>query len=360
MLSVSPQDQFLTIQWDADHSSNYWYAWLYDNAPQNWHESGQKLSESRAVDLHIKPLAISWSAQELHLSWDKEAIAYPLAWLKQCSFPTKENQRVLWEKLDPHQLHDYAQVLVDPAALLCCLKDVQKYGFAHIAGLPTTSGALLRLVHLFGYVRETNYGSFYDVIAEENPENLANTTLGLAAHSDNPYRNPTPTIQVLHCLKSEVKGGETILVDGFYLAENMKQEHPGYFHLLATNAMKFKFASKDQWLENRAPIFGLDLCGELVCIKFNNRSIQPFELPDELMLPFYEAYQYFENQLHDPTFQLIFKLEPGQAIIYDNERILHGRTAYSGLKVRHLQGCYADRDALYSKIRVLEERLTQI
>ncbi len=76
-----------------------------------------------------------------------------------------------------------------------------------------------------------------------------------------------------------------------------------------------------------------------------------------MMLPYYEAYQYFENLLHHPSYQLKFRLEPGQAIIFDNERILHGRTAYQRLNRRHLQGCYADRDTLDSKILILSNNM---
>jgi|TARA_B110001454_G_scaffold91195_2_gene86971 gamma-butyrobetaine dioxygenase len=38
---------------------------------------------------------------------------------------------------------------------------------------------------------------------------------------------------------------------------------------------------------------------------------------------------------------------------FDNQRVLHGRTAYT-TGARHLQGCYVDKDSLHSRIRVLE------
>ena len=45
-----------------------------------------------------------------------------------------------------------------------------------------------------------------------------------------------------------------------------------------------------------------------------------------------------------------FKLKPGDCFIVDNTRVLHARTAYSGTGSRLLQGCYADKDELLSKI----------
>ena len=53
----------------------------------------------------------------------------------------------------------------------------------------------------FGYVRETNYGRVFDVRVEAAPANLASTGLALRPHTDNPYRDPVPTVQLLHCLR---------------------------------------------------------------------------------------------------------------------------------------------------------------
>jgi alpha-ketoglutarate-dependent taurine dioxygenase len=52
-----------------------------------------------------------------------------------------------------------------------------------------------------------------------------------------------------------------------------------------------------------------------------------------------------------------FKLEPGDLFLVDNLRVLHGRTGFSAAGQRHLQGCYADRDSLYSRLAVLNRSL---
>jgi hypothetical protein len=54
--------------------------------------------------------------------------------------------------------------------------------------------------------------------------------------------------------------------------------------------------------------------------------------------------------------QLCSKQDAVAALIIDNERILTGRLPYEALKVRHLQGCFADKDALTSKIKVLKRK----
>ena len=67
------------------------------------------------------------------------------------------------------------------------------------------SGALIQIADLFGYVRETNYGKWFEVRSEINAINLAYTNLGLQAHTDNPYRDPVPTIQILYCLENSAQ-----------------------------------------------------------------------------------------------------------------------------------------------------------
>ena len=57
------------------------------------------------------------------------------------------------------------------------------------------------IVALFGYVRETVImGVFLMCAAKIDPTNLAYTRAGLQVHTDNPYRDPVPSLQLLYCL----------------------------------------------------------------------------------------------------------------------------------------------------------------
>ena len=55
--------------------------------------------------------------------------------------------------------------------------------------------------------------------------------------------------------------------------------------------------------------------------------------------------------------QVVFKLQPGELMLFDNTRVLHARKAYSASGSRHLQGAYSDLDGLYSSLRMLESNL---
>ena len=82
-----------------------------------------------------------------------------------------------------------------------------KYGFVIFKDVPTKDNFLINFANSIGSVRRTNCGEYFNVKSVPSPNDLAYTSLALAPHTDNPYRNPVPSIQILHCIENEVKGG---------------------------------------------------------------------------------------------------------------------------------------------------------
>ena len=254
---------------------------------------------------------------------------------------------------------DMARLRSDRNALRDWLFAIRRHGFAKVTGLETKPGALFGIVDLFGYVRETNYGRHFEVRTEVNPVNLAYTGLGLQAHTDNPYRDPVPTLQVLSCIENSAAGGENMVVDGFACARRLQAEDPAMFDLLADHAARFEYSgSAGVHLTSRRPMIELSPDGELVAIRFNARSAAAItDVPFEKMEAYYAAYRRFAEIIDDPAMEVTFKLAPGEAFIVDNTRVLHARKGYSGEGHRWLQGCYADKDGLLSTLAWLETNL---
>ena len=221
---------------------------------------------------------------------------------------------------------------------------------------PVADLALFQVVALFGFVRETNYGRHFEVRTEVNPTNLAFTGLGLQAHTDNPYRDPVPTVQVLYCLESSAAGGENMVVDGFRVAERLREESPASFDLLCSYCARFEYAGEDGVvLRSRRPMIELAPDGELIAVRFNNRSAAAItDVPFEKMEAYYAAYRRMGELIDDPAMEVSFRLNPGECFVIDNTRVLHARKAYSGTGTRWLQGCYADKDGLLSKLAALQ------
>ena len=251
---------------------------------------------------------------------------------------------------------DLSHLQSDKATRRTWLADIRRYGFAKVTGMTPQSGGLFDIVDLFGYVRETNYGRHFEVRTEVNPVNLAYTGLGLQAHTDNPYRDPVPTLQILACLENSADGGENMVVDGFAAARRLMAEEPAGFALLTTYPARFAYTGSDGVrLHSRRPVIELSPDGELVALRFNARSAAPVrDVPFDDVPAWYTALRRLSNIIDDPAMEVVFKLSPGEAFIVDNTRVLHARKGYSGAGNRWLQGCYADKDGLLSTLSALE------
>ena len=251
---------------------------------------------------------------------------------------------------------DFSEVENNSAAKRDWLARVARYGFGKLENGPTTDQSLMRVVDMFGYVRETNYGRHFEVRTEVNPTNLAYTGLGLQAHTDNPYRDPVPTVQVLYCLESSAAGGENMVVDGFKAIERLRAENPDWFDVLSKYCARFEYAGDASVaLRSRRPMIELAPDGQLIGIRFNNRSTAAItDVPFEDMETYYAAYRRLGEIIDDPAMEVTFRLNPGECFIVDNTRILHARKGYSGAGTRWLQGCYADKDGLLSTLAALE------
>ena len=203
---------------------------------------------------------------------------------------------------------------------------------------------------LVGHVPETNYGFVFDVRAVPQPENLAYSDLGLGLHTDNPYREPVPGFQALHTLLAAPDGGDSLFSDGFALAEHLRGTQPEAFRLLTQTPVPFWYRGTGADLYAERPLIELSCTGEIAAVAYNNRSIRPVRLPAAPCTAFYAAYRQFAALLREPRFQLRTRFANGQLVVFDNRRVLHGRTAFVAAQhPRHLQGCYLTRDSVYSQ-----------
>lgn len=249
---------------------------------------------------------------------------------------------------------DYETLTRSSPALRRLLGAVAEEGFAIVTGVPTVEGSVALVARLFGAVRVTNYGRVFDVSVRVDATNLADTAMALSLHTDNPYRDPPPGIQLLHCLASNVTGGDTVLADGFRAVAVLAERSPALVELLAHTPVRFAYRDGEAELEADTTIVELDPVGRVRALHLNNRSKGVPVGPPELVRRWYEAYVALLDVLEAPESRAMFRLAPGETVVFDNLRVLHARTGFSGEGTRRLQGCYADRDGLLSTLAVLK------
>jgi gamma-butyrobetaine dioxygenase len=246
------------------------------------------------------------------------------------------------------------------AELLSWLEAFLTLGFIIFEGVPSQPGTVLKVGAQFGFTRETNFGALFDVRSTPDATDLAYTNVALDPHTDNPYRSPVPGIQLLHCLTNETSGGWSTLVDGFAVAQDLRQQHPDSFALLSSTPVRFKYIDASTELTASAPPIELDVTGALRAIHFSPRlDYVPLDAPEKLAA-YYRARRHFDHRLRAADFEIRFLLKSGDLVMFDNCRLLHGRTGFDPAEgLRHLQGAYIDIDGPRSLYRVLRRRLGQ-
>ena len=368
---VSHDGTELTIIWEDGSESRLLAIWLRDHcqmpASRN-PDNGQRLLNITDIsaDLRIDLISIEDGRLIIEYAPDGYRSEFDPDWLyRNCYCLNRQpddrsaTSKVLWSGDSFTQglpRYSYDAFCEQPASKLATLKAVRDWGFVLLDQVPCESGQLLKVINQFGYVRETNYGPFFEVRTQVDPNNLAFTNLGLGCHLDNPYRDPVPGLQLLHCLESSTSGGETILQDGFTAARVLCDENPDHFALLSQHWINFRFRDRDADLQARVPFIEVNDLGDVIGLHFNNRSIDTLRLPPEVMRRFYPAYRHYAEILEREELQIVFKLQPGELMLFDNTRVLHARKAYSAGGQRHLQGAYSDLDGLYSCLRLLEQQ----
>ena len=243
------------------------------------------------------------------------------------------------------------------AERLAWLESFLRLGFVIFEGVPTQPGTVLKVGSMFGFTRETNFGALFDVRSTPDATDLAYTSIALDPHTDNPYRAPVPGIQLLHCLANETSGGQSTLVDGFAVAQALRTRDPQAFKILAATPVRFKYIDAQTELTASAPPIELDVTGALKSIHFSPRlDFVPLFEPQQLQA-YFRARRLFDHALRAPDFEIRFLLGAGDLVMFDNCRLLHGRTGFDPAEgLRHLQGCYIDIDGPRSLYRVLRRR----
>ncbi len=345
LLEVS--ERSITVELDAERRTCE-ASWLRDHCRCEacWSPSGQRIfevwREPEPVIEHAEvdggDLVVRFGPTP-HLSTFNPA---ELAARPQERPPARSLRQLTW--------HAWSAVALDDGALLSFLADVEAAGLGLVSEVPVVDGQVAVVAERFSPVLETNYGRTFDVQALPDPKNLASSDLGLALHTDNPYREPVPTLQLLHCLRASGEGGSSRFVDAMAVATQLQEDDPEAFELLSTTEVSFVFDDGFHRLEARAPLIELDARGEVRAIRHNARALRLQADDPASSNRWYSAYCTFARRLEADPGLLEVTLAPGDLVCFDNRRVLHGRTAFQNRtgEDRLLQGCYAAMDAVRS------------
>ncbi|KAJ3142512.1 hypothetical protein HK100_002181 [Physocladia obscura] len=218
---------------------------------------------------------------------------------------------------------EYKSIMAGDDGLRNWLNLIDEFGIAFVKGVPTTPEETEALARRISFIRESHYGTFWDFTADN-------------AHADTAY------------------------TDGFAAAEHLQQTHPHLYDVLTRFRVPTHSAGDPKVVmapSPRAhPILNIDpITNQLYQVRFNNddRSVLNSRAVgrENDVLEFYAALKAWVAILRDPEFEFWIQLEPGFAVIVDNWRVLHGRSAFTGH--RRVCGSYHGYDDYRSRVRDL-------
>jgi len=235
-----------------------------------------------------------------------------------------------------------------------------KQGHVVIERVPCSDKEMLNVAKMIsGFhggssVRPTNWGETFNVRSMPDGElkDLAYFSEALFPHVDNPYRDPNPGFQLLHALENECSTGLSLVVDGFAVAERLRQETPEYFDLLSSVAARWENDGGDRTtaLIHFAPYIHIDrVSGKVMQIRYSPKSGGYFPAlgDSQQMAKLYAARHRFAQLLDAEEYAVYFRLNKGDLWIFSNLRLLHGRSAFDPNEGnRFFQGAYFDMDAV--------------
>ena len=176
------------------------------------------------------------------------------------------------------------------------------------------------------------------------------------------YFQHPPRYQILHCLRNRVVGGTSIFVDAAYVASKLRVQDPTAFDTLVSTPVAFHYINDGHHLHQSHPTLELKN-GILTTVNYS----PPFQAPLPVATPlrFYKALAAFSERLNDPTNCFSYLLREGDAVLFDNRRVLHGRTSFKdvagavadGDTNRWLKGCYLEEDPVLDRMRVLADKI---
>ncbi|KAH7951969.1 hypothetical protein HPB52_016046 [Rhipicephalus sanguineus] len=327
----------------------------------------QKLVNSVKINPNIQPL--SWSVEDgekLEICWPQQpsspphSSTYSCDWLYQFGklFENKDGEptevsdmfytntkssTILWNRDEfdenPPEL-DYKTFMEERSGLKQMVKNLVKYGISVLHDVPPHEDELEKVASRMGYIRETGMGRVFDATCQPD----AHRGSRFHQHTELPDRESAPGVKLLLCLSSDVpkqtlsgtpSKGKTFFVDGFYIAQWMKYNHPEYFRLLVSTPVTFSY------YDSRRGAAHLPLNSVIDLLAYDRI--------------YWLARSTFTKRMEEESSQYAFHLAAGDLVAFNNRRILHGMKEQGpDHKDVILRGCYMDMDeiaSLYEKMR---------
>ena len=354
---ISLSDRFLTV-----NNQRFHYIWLRDHCqcPQCYHASAfqkiydiseqAKSPQPNSARIQDDKLLVEWNGDPPHQS------IFPLSWLlgyaydrnvgDHGTFPhlrlQPNSDKIHWDRdwlqANPQQWPQFGTDRMES-----WIDQLDTLGFTILRNLPWE--ALDPLTAAIGPIYKlARNGPYSTVKVEPNAQDLSFEGGALSPHTDLTYLPAPRVVQLLYCVENQATGGESVVVDGYRIAQDFHIHYPHYFQILAETPVQFRhfYSQWNYFVSHTTPILKQDYRGFVSDLYYCHKNFD-LDLPFNQVEGFYEAYCAFGRYLNNPSYQYWYRMEPGDCLLVQNFRVLHGRSAFDpNSGPRHLEIAYIE------------------
>jgi alpha-ketoglutarate-dependent taurine dioxygenase len=163
----------------------------------------------------------------------------------------------------------------------------------------------------------------------------------LGLHTDGSFEPDPPVFMIIYCETPAETGGHSRLASGDELYWHLHNKHPDHLRALSRPAA-FTITRDDR--KAQRSVFTSD--GDMVRLAYRDGTDICLEIHPEAQ----DAFQYVRNWLADEANYIDLKLQPGEVLILDNTRMLHGRTTFPRESSRSLHGLWCKGTSPYNHL----------
>lgn len=247
---------------------------------------------------------------------------------------------------------DYNEFMQGTDAMWEAIVDICRLGLVFLKNVPRDEVSVERITQRIANIRETFYGRTWDVRAKPDAENVAYTSGYLGLHQDLLYLHDPPMIQVLHCMENSCAGGESLFSDGERVARILLSLAANESNVtsLTQDPVPYEYSKNGYSYRQFRPLVQTTLSGDFVNVFWSPPFQGRHESFDSDLKQWLVEAKTFHALINDESAMWQGKMQPGDCVIFNNMRIMHGRTAFDAAGgSRWLKGTYISGDDFLSK-----------
>ena len=319
------------------------FLWLRDNCQCDECriiETQEKQFLLHTVPVDISPKSVEIKDEKVFVLWpDNHQSVIPLIQIEESGKPRYPERKSWTSKFTPTRF-DWSEFLDEEEIALEALKTFVSFGAIILKNAPKEPNSLEVLSRRLGPIHETLFERIHNVSIEGYGYSVAHTSKEIPPHNDFASYKSQPSIQILHMLENECEGGDSIIVDGWEVVEDLRKDNPEYFNILKEFNVPFRQFDENNETYTVAPMINCSSDGSLESFRFSNHLMQMINPSREGVKNFYKAFHEASSRVLDSKYRSTFRLNAGEALIVASLRVLHGRESFVPSGKRYLQDAY--------------------